>query len=111
MISFPIPHYGNLINAFILSYAVIRHQLVDIKLVIRRSTAWIILGIGAMAIYWLVLFGIQKIFNFQMDVYATIAATGLMLVFRWYNVFLTRSYLWYIDSRFSRFELSFSTKT
>jgi len=37
--AFPIPHYGSLINAFILSYAVIRHQLVDIKIVIMRSTA------------------------------------------------------------------------
>ncbi|MHB8105584.1 MAG: hypothetical protein ACYDG5_08650, partial [Dehalococcoidales bacterium] len=37
--AFPVSHYGNLINAFILSYAVIRHRLVDIKLVIRRGTA------------------------------------------------------------------------
>jgi diguanylate cyclase (GGDEF)-like protein/putative nucleotidyltransferase with HDIG domain len=85
---FPISHYGNLIIAFILSYAVIRHKLVDIRIVIRRSTAWMILSIGAMALYWLVLTGIQKLTNFQMDIYATIAATGLMLVFIGITFFL-----------------------
>jgi diguanylate cyclase (GGDEF)-like protein len=75
--SFPIPHYGNLANAFILSFAVIRHRLVDIKLVIRRSTAWIVLGILSIAVYWLLLIIAQKIFNFELDVYASIIASVL----------------------------------
>ncbi len=79
--SFPIPHYGNLIIAFILSYAVIRHRLVDIKLVIRRSTAWVILGFFAIAAYWLLLFAAERIFGFQMDLYSTIAASVLALFF------------------------------
>jgi diguanylate cyclase (GGDEF)-like protein/putative nucleotidyltransferase with HDIG domain len=78
---FPISHYGNVVVAFILSYAVIRHQLVDIKIVIRRSTAWIILGIGATALYWGLLIAAERIFDFQMDYYATIAASVLMLAF------------------------------
>ncbi len=85
---FPIPHYGSLINAFILSYAVIRHKLVDIRLVIRRSTAWIILGVGSMAIFWGLLTAVDKIFNFQVDFYATITATGLTLVFVGITFFL-----------------------
>jgi diguanylate cyclase (GGDEF)-like protein/putative nucleotidyltransferase with HDIG domain len=98
--AFPIPHYGSLINAFILSYAVIRHKLVDIRLVIRRSTAWIILGVASMTIYALLLFAAQRIFNFQMDLYTIIAATVLTLVFvgitfflrgRIYNI-LTRAF-------------------
>jgi diguanylate cyclase (GGDEF)-like protein/putative nucleotidyltransferase with HDIG domain len=75
--SFPIPHYGNLIVAFILSFAVIRHQLIDIKLVMRRSTAGIILGVGAIAIYWLLLIVTQKIFNFKLDVFASIVSSIL----------------------------------
>jgi diguanylate cyclase (GGDEF)-like protein/putative nucleotidyltransferase with HDIG domain len=86
--AFPIPHYGNLVVAFILSYAVIRHKLVDIRLVIRRSSAWIILGVGAMAIYWGLLIAADRIFNFQMDIYATIAATVLALVFVGITFFL-----------------------
>jgi diguanylate cyclase (GGDEF)-like protein/putative nucleotidyltransferase with HDIG domain len=77
----PISHYGNVVVAFILSYAVIRHQLVDIKIVIRRSTAWIILGIGAIALYWGLLIAAERIFDFQMDIYATIAASVLMIAF------------------------------
>jgi diguanylate cyclase (GGDEF)-like protein/putative nucleotidyltransferase with HDIG domain len=78
---FPISHYGNVVIAFILSYAVIRHQLVDIKIVIRRSTAWIIFGVAAMAIYFGLLVAADRIFDFQMDIYATIAASILMLAF------------------------------
>lgn len=97
---FPIPHYGSLINAFILSYGVIRHKLVDIQLVIRRSTAWIILGVTSMTIYALLLFAAQKIFNFELDLYTIITATVLTLMFvgvtfflrgRIYNI-LTRAF-------------------
>ncbi|MDD5338958.1 MAG: diguanylate cyclase [Dehalococcoidales bacterium] len=77
---FPIPHYGSLINAFILSYAVIRHKLVDIRLVIRRGTAWVILGVSAMAIYGGILTAAVHIFNLQMDNYGIIAATVLALI-------------------------------
>jgi diguanylate cyclase (GGDEF)-like protein/putative nucleotidyltransferase with HDIG domain len=85
---FPIPHYGSLINAIILSYAVIRHKLVDIRLVIRRSTAWIILSVGSMTLYWGLITAIDRIFNFQMDFYATIAASGLTLIFVGVTFFL-----------------------
>ena len=70
--SFPLSHYGNLINAFILPYAVIRHRLVDIRLVIRRSTAWIILGVVGVAAYLLLLFISEKLFNFQLFAVKTI---------------------------------------
>jgi diguanylate cyclase (GGDEF)-like protein len=74
---FPLSHYGNLINAFILTYAVIRHRLVDIRLVIRRSTAWFILGILGISVYLLLLFLTQEIFDFQLDTLAIISATVL----------------------------------
>jgi diguanylate cyclase (GGDEF)-like protein/putative nucleotidyltransferase with HDIG domain len=75
--AFPIPHYGNLINAFILSYAVIRHQLVDIKLILKRGTVLVAIMFVGLAIYWLLLIIAQKIFNFELDVYASIAASVL----------------------------------
>jgi diguanylate cyclase (GGDEF)-like protein len=53
---FPISHYGNIIIAFILSYATIRHQLVDIRLVLRRALVWLTLGIAGVGIYVLLLF-------------------------------------------------------
>ena len=53
---FPVSHYGNIIIAFILSYATIRHQLVDIRLVLRRALVWLTLGIAGVSIYVFLLF-------------------------------------------------------
>jgi diguanylate cyclase (GGDEF)-like protein/putative nucleotidyltransferase with HDIG domain len=78
--SFPITDYGNLIAAFILTYAVFRHRLVDIRLVVKRGIAWLILGVLGITFYWLLLVITQKIFNFQLDVVATLGATGLAVV-------------------------------
>jgi diguanylate cyclase (GGDEF)-like protein len=78
--SVPLTHIGNLINAFILSYAVIRHQLVDIKIVIRWGTAWITLGfIGALS-FWLVLILIHSLFDFELDVTASLISTALAIL-------------------------------
>lgn len=74
---FPLAHYGNLINAFILSYAVIRHQLVDIKLVIKKGTILFAIMVVSLAVYWLLLIIAQKIFNFELDIYASITASVL----------------------------------
>ncbi|OGO00940.1 MAG: hypothetical protein A2Y58_02220 [Chloroflexi bacterium RBG_13_51_52] len=78
--SFPLSHYGNLVNAFILTYAVIRHRLIDIKLVIRRSSTWLMLGVFGIAVYWLLLVAAEKIFDFQLDVAATVGVTILAVV-------------------------------
>jgi diguanylate cyclase (GGDEF)-like protein/putative nucleotidyltransferase with HDIG domain len=74
---FPIAHYGNLINAFILIFAVIRHHLVDIRLVIRRGTTWFVLGIIGIAVYWLLLIIAHRLFSFHLDLTASIIATIL----------------------------------
>lgn len=77
---FPISHFGNLINGFILTYAVIRHQLVDIKIVLRRGTAWVSLFIIGASCYWLLLIVAHRIYNFNLDLFASIIATLLATV-------------------------------
>ncbi len=72
---FPVSHFGNLINAFILSYATIRHQLVDIRFVLRRGLTWISLGIIGASSYWLLLFILHSIFHLELDPTTTFAAT------------------------------------
>jgi len=37
----PISHIGNIINAIVLSYAVVNHQLLDIRLILRQGFTWI----------------------------------------------------------------------
>ena len=73
---FPISHFGNLINASILSYAAIRHQLLDIRLVLRRGLLWLTLGaIGATA-YGLLLVLLNNVLNFALDLTGTFLATA-----------------------------------
>ncbi len=76
----PVIHYGNLINAFILSYAVIRHQLVDIKLVLRRGTAWVILGLIGTLTFWALFIFLQSIFHFQLDITASLIGTAIAVL-------------------------------
>ena len=62
---YPIDHVGNLSNAMIISYAILKHQLLDIKVVIRRGLAYSILTIGITSVYLLILFGVQAIFHWS----------------------------------------------
>jgi diguanylate cyclase (GGDEF)-like protein len=73
---YPIIHFGNLINAIILSYAVIRHRLVDIRLVLRQGSALAALGIIGFASYWALLLVFHTIFNFDLSLKASFAATA-----------------------------------
>jgi diguanylate cyclase (GGDEF)-like protein/putative nucleotidyltransferase with HDIG domain len=76
----PISHFGNLLNALILSYAVVKHQLVDIKIVIREGTAWFGLGIIGVAAYWLILVIFHTIFDFDISFGASFATTGTAII-------------------------------
>lgn len=76
----PISHFGNLINAFILSYAAMRHQLVDIKIVLRQGSAMIALGVIGAATYWFILVVLHALFEFQLDLTATFTATMVAVV-------------------------------
>jgi len=78
--AFPIAHYGNLLNAFLLSYAVMRHQLIDIKLVIRQSTAWISLGIIGALSFWVLFYIAEQILDFQLDIVVSVVATCIGLI-------------------------------
>jgi diguanylate cyclase (GGDEF)-like protein/putative nucleotidyltransferase with HDIG domain len=95
---YPISHFGNLFNAFILSYAVIRHRLVDIRLVLRQGTAWFMLGIIGLISFWLLLVVCHIVFDFQLDMRASIVATLIAFVV---SVFLykIRGYFFEIMTR------------
>ena len=89
---FPIAHLGNLIAAFILSYAAIRHQLLDIRLVLRRGLLWLILGTIGATTYGLLLVLLNNMLNFALDLTGTLiaiaAATGVAIF-----VYRLRDYL------------------
>lgn len=77
---FPISHLGNLLNGFILSYAVVKHKLIDIKIVLRKGMAWASLGVIGILMFWLALMVLHSIFDFQMDIAASLVATAVSVV-------------------------------
>jgi len=74
---FPITQFGSIINAFILSYATIRHQLVDIKFVLQRGSTLISLVVIGIASYWLLLATLTTVFHFEVDLYYMFVATSI----------------------------------
>ena len=72
-------HFGSIIIAFILSYAVIRHQLVDIRIVLRRSLGWAILGITGIVCYIIVLIVFNNVLGLKIDVTMTSLATVIAI--------------------------------
>jgi diguanylate cyclase (GGDEF)-like protein len=77
---YPISHFGNIFNAFILTYAVIRHRLVDIRIVLRQGTAWFSLAVVGTVTFWLLLIVFHGLFNFQLDLFASFFATLIGLI-------------------------------
>lgn len=80
----PISHIGNLINAFILTYAVLRHRLLDVRFVFRRGLGWASLGVIGIAIYMLLFYLFHLIFGFRVQtvtlISGAIAAVALAVV-------------------------------
>jgi diguanylate cyclase (GGDEF)-like protein len=95
---YPLSHFGNLINAVILSYAVIRHRLVDIRIVIRQGTAWLTLAAVGLVTYWLLLVVLHSIFNFELNLTASFVATGTGLLVAVF-VYRLRGFLFALMSR------------
>ena len=50
----PLPHVGNFINALILTYAVIRHRLLDMRIVLRRSLIVLTMAAVGIGVYLLI---------------------------------------------------------
>jgi len=89
---FPLSHFGAIIIAFILSYAVVRHQLVDIRTVLRRGLGLISLGIIGVASYGLLFFVFHTLLHFDMDLTATLVAPSIAIVVAIF-VYKLRGYL------------------
>jgi len=71
---FPISHFGNIVIVLILNYATVRHQLLDIRFVLRRGLSWISLGVLGAASYSLLFFIFHIIFEFEMEIMVIFAA-------------------------------------
>jgi len=99
---FPLSHLGGLISACILTYAVIKHELVSVSLVLRRSLAWVgllTIGIGAfLGLYFLIntLIGLEvETANLTLTTLAAAVIAGAIfwlrdIFIRWVDKFFFR---------------------
>ena len=90
---YPVAHVGALFSACILTYAVIKHELISINSVLRRGLGWaslVVIGVGA---YILVLYLLYSLFGFELKAttlaLATLSAVAVaLLVYRLRPIFL-----------------------
>ncbi len=75
----PTDHIGNLFNALIISYAISRFHLLDIRFVIRRGLAYSILVIALVVIYVGSIFIGQKLFPTQ-PIYSVVGFATLIVL-------------------------------
>ena len=64
---FPISHIGNLIVAVILTYAVLRHSLIDVGVVLRRGLVWIGLAGVGIGLYLILFLFIHSLTDIKID--------------------------------------------
>jgi diguanylate cyclase (GGDEF)-like protein/putative nucleotidyltransferase with HDIG domain len=62
---YPLTHLGAVFNAGILTYAVLRHRLLDMRIAFRRGLGWLGLVFVTLAAYMLLLFLIHLLTAFQ----------------------------------------------
>jgi len=89
---YPVSHLGNMINAFILSYAIIRHQLVDIRMVLRRGLGWMVLGLVGIVLYGIILVLLHEVLRFEFDITITTVITSIAL-FIAFVIYRIRDYM------------------
>ncbi len=76
----PLDHIGSLINALIISYVILKYQLLDIRLVMRKGLAYSSLTIFLTALYLLLLFILQMFFHGWLGYTSLALAAGFALL-------------------------------
>jgi len=86
--SFPIAHVGNLIVAGILTYAVVAHRLLDIRVFMRRGLVWLVLYGSGIAVVFAMLGILRVVFGVRYDLVTVLIVIGIgvPLVFLLSNV-------------------------
>lgn len=77
---YAVSHFGSAIMAIIFSYAVIRHQLVDIRIVLRRGLWWMSLGFLGVLFYGFLLVILNAILGLKLDVVTASSATAIAVI-------------------------------
>jgi len=77
--NYSIDHIGNIANAVIISYIILRYQLLDIRLVLRKGLVYSSLTVFLTALYLLLLFILQMFFHGWIGYSSLALAAGFAL--------------------------------
>jgi diguanylate cyclase (GGDEF)-like protein/putative nucleotidyltransferase with HDIG domain len=90
---FPVSHIGNLIVACILTYAVVTHRLLDIRVVFRRALIYVVLYGGGVGMVVLIFWLAHRLIGFELDSASLALTMGLGIPAILYCVYKVRD-LW-----------------
>jgi signal transduction histidine kinase len=76
---FPVDHLGNLLNAVLISYAILRHRLLEIHVALRRGLAALIAAFAFLSAYFLTLLLLQAVFHLKLGYTTVSAVTGVFV--------------------------------
>ncbi|MFW6150371.1 MAG: diguanylate cyclase [Chloroflexota bacterium] len=74
---FPFAHIGNLVNAGLLTYAVVAHHLLDVRVILRKSLGYLGIYVAGVATLLLLLSIAHFLLGFEPDVPTLAAAIGI----------------------------------
>jgi diguanylate cyclase (GGDEF)-like protein/putative nucleotidyltransferase with HDIG domain len=75
--TYPVAHIGNFFSALVLTYAVVAHRLLDVRIIFRRALMYLGLYGGGLAIILLLFLVAHLFFRFQPDFTTLALAIGL----------------------------------
>jgi len=74
---FPMGHIGNLVIACVLTYAVVTHRLVDIRVIFRRALMYMVLYGGSVGVVLLFFWLAYRFVGFELSLASLVLAIGL----------------------------------
>ena len=75
--TYPVAHIGNFLSALVLTYAVVAHRLLDVRIIFRRALMYLGLYGGGLAIVLLLFLVAHLLFGFEPDFTTLALAIGL----------------------------------
>jgi len=77
---YPLAHFGNLGNALFITYAIVKYQLLDIRIVMRRGLVYALTGLCFIALYLALFFGLLRSLHLEASHITLIASAGVAVL-------------------------------
>jgi len=78
--NYPLAHLGNLGNALFITYAIVRYQLLDIRIIIRRGLVYLVAGLCFVGLYLALLLGLLRSLDLKASYANLVASAGVAVL-------------------------------